>query len=141
VARALANIVSLGGAVFPIGIAASVRHCTHWGNGQIPKVGLRATPAGVGFSYAPTRGSAAVSPGCEAVLHWLVDQQGNLRTVQMVEASFLGEAPLSADLQTPGLDDHFVESRELDAAKALRSRQLMASYPFSLVTSFSNRSG
>jgi len=75
------------------------------------------------------------------VLHWLVDQQGNLRTVQMVEASFLGEAPLSADLQTPGLDDHFVESRELDAAKALRSRQLMASYPFSLVTSFSNRSG
>jgi len=52
------------------------------------------------------------------VLHWLVYQQGGLRTVLIVEASHLLEARLRADLETPGLDDHFVEGHELNGKLA-----------------------
>lgn len=54
------------------------------------------------------------------MLHWLVYQQGNLRTVLIVEGSFIGATRLRADLETPGLDDHFVEGRELDDATAAK---------------------
>jgi hypothetical protein len=43
-----------------------------------------------------------------------------LRTVLIVEASHLLEARLRADIETPGLDDHFIEGHELGAELAER---------------------
>jgi hypothetical protein len=43
------------------------------------------------------------------VLYWLVYRQGDVRTVVIIEASHLLEARLRADIETPRLDDHFVE--------------------------------
>jgi len=52
------------------------------------------------------------------VLHCLIYQQGDLQTVLIVEASFIGAARVRVDLETPGLDDHFVEAHELDQTLA-----------------------
>jgi hypothetical protein len=44
------------------------------------------------------------------MLHSLVYQQRDLRTVLIIEGSHLGDARLRADVETQGLDDHFVEA-------------------------------
>jgi len=70
--------------------------------------------------HATSLRHCAGAPTCQNwwVLHWLVYQQGGLRTVVIVEASHLLEARLRADLETPGLDVHFVEVHELDGKLA-----------------------
>jgi hypothetical protein len=48
------------------------------------------------------------------VLCWLVYEQERLRTVLIVEASFIGEGRLRADVEIiPGVDVHFIEGHEL----------------------------
>jgi hypothetical protein len=54
------------------------------------------------------------------MLYWLVYQQGDVRSVLIIEASSLLGARLRADVDMPGLDQHFVEGFELDGALALR---------------------
>jgi hypothetical protein len=54
------------------------------------------------------------------MLYWLVYQQGGVRSVLIIEASSLLGVRLRADVDMPGLDQHFVEGHEFDGALALR---------------------
>jgi hypothetical protein len=54
------------------------------------------------------------------MLYWLVYLQGSGYSVLMIEASSLLGARLRADVDIPGLDQHFVGGSELDGALALR---------------------